>query len=127
MAINEIVCIGDSLAMHDTENGIFTHDTYPYQIAELIPKFVMTVRNRRANTSIQQERNQNIYDDIHAYFPSVFIIHIGIVDCSPRVFGRYLEEVMLIPTLKLAVKSNSEKNIDDDVLDIPTFLRRQSD
>ena len=75
MAINEIVCIGDSLAMHDTENGIFTHDTYPYQIAELIPKFVMTVRNRRANTSIQQERNQNIYDDIHAYFPSVFIIN----------------------------------------------------
>ena len=28
---------------------------------------------------------------------------------------------------KISVKSNSEKNIDDDVLDIPTFLRRQSD
>ena len=27
----------------------------------------------------------------------------------------------------ISVKSNSEKNIDDDVLDIPTFLRRQSD
>jgi len=27
----------------------------------------------------------------------------------------------------ISVKSNSEKSIDDDVLDIPTFLRRQSD
>ena len=108
----KLVVIGDSLAMHDIDNNIPTNKTYPYLIKSNFSAVDLIVRNRRANTSLQQSRKQHIYDDIDAFNPDIFLFHLGIVDCSPRVIGRYekfvlsvMPEFVTIPIKKFISKN----------------------
>ena len=78
----KLVVIGDSLAMHDIDNNIPTNKTYPYLIKSNFSAIDLIVRNRRANTSLQQSRKQHIYDDIDAFIPITIILEFLFIICS---------------------------------------------
>lgn len=85
MRNRRIVFIGDSLAMPRFE--IALEHTYPYLIGKEGKNEVIS-RNKRANTSISQNNAQNILDDVVFLTPDIVVIHLGIVDCAPRLFTK---------------------------------------
>lgn len=89
-----VVLLGDSLGMPRPMGGVGYEDTYPYLLArsrddiEIIPKF------RRANDTDKQASTQQINDDISWLNPDIVCIHLGIVDCAPRLLGRLENSVV---------------------------------
>ena len=71
----KLVVIGDSLAMHDIDNNIPTNKTYPYLIKSNFSAIDLIVRNRRANTSLQQSRN-NIFMMILMHLIQIYFYFI---------------------------------------------------
>lgn len=84
-----IVVLGDSLALHRPNCNISNSDTYSFLLNEILGDFYVINKSKRANHIINQ--TSNLSDDI---FPEseYYIIHIGIVDCYPRVFSRQEHE-----------------------------------
>lgn len=83
--LKKIVILGDSLSLPREE--ILVEDTYPYLINEFLKdRYVLFNRSIRANdTRLQVE---NFYNDVILFDPDIIIIHLGIVDCAPRLFYR---------------------------------------
>lgn len=94
--MNRIVVLGDSLAMPRYEVPL--EKTYPYLLSKELKDSEVIVRNKRANTSKNQVREQNILDDIVFLKPNIVIIHLGIVDCAPRLFNQ--KEQWILSKLK---------------------------
>lgn len=86
MKNKRIVIIGDSLSMPRPDEGVEYRDTYPYKLLE--KGYETICRSRRANDTKIQSQEQNILDDIIFLNPRILIIHLGIVDCAPRLFTR---------------------------------------
>jgi len=96
MKDKRIVVIGDSLAMPRYE--VSFEDTYPYLLNQELENCEVIVRNRRANTTKSQVNPQNILDDIVFLKSKTVIIHLGIVDCAPRLFNKF--EQLILSKLK---------------------------
>jgi hypothetical protein len=92
MRCKRIVIIGDSLAMPRPEEGVEYEDTYPYLLFK--KGYEVINRSRRANDIKIQTIEQNILDDVIYLKPDVLVIHLGIVDCAPRVFSRTEQRIL---------------------------------
>lgn len=81
-----LVIIGDSLAMPRPE--VPYELTYPYLLkGKLGPRWEVINRARRANRIDVQMEEQNLCDDIFWLEPDIVVVHLGIVDCAPRLFS----------------------------------------
>jgi len=84
-----ITILGDSLDMPRLNENILYKDTYAYKLDSLLGNDYLVInRSRRANTILEQANRQNINDDILSSESEYFIIHLGIVDCAPRLFSK---------------------------------------
>lgn len=81
-----LVIIGDSLAMPRPETPY--EYTYPYLLKLMLgPEWEVINRARRANRIDIQMEEQNLCDDISWLKPDAVVVHLGIVDCAPRLFS----------------------------------------
>ncbi len=87
-----IVILGDSLGMARPE--IKLEETYPYILQRSLSDFELYAKHRRANDSAMQSLPQTILDDITIFKPDILIIHLGIVDCAPRLFSRFEQRAL---------------------------------
>jgi len=85
----KVIIIGDSIGMHNIEDGLDFDYTYANRLNNSLKDCLVYFRNRRGNTSRQQIKLQHIHDDISCFPNSLFIMQLGIVDCAPRVLGKY--------------------------------------
>lgn len=86
--MTRIVLLGDSLGMPRPSDDISYEDTYPFLLAEFLPYCTVIPRFSRARDTKFQSSEQQINDDILWLSPDIFCIHLGIVDCAPRLFSR---------------------------------------
>jgi len=91
---NRIVLLGDSLGMPTGKDEVIYEDTYPYILSKKLINFEIISRHRRTNDTLKQLATQNLFDDIEMLNPNYLVIHLGIVDCAPRVFSR-LQQVLI--------------------------------
>jgi acyl-CoA thioesterase-1 len=92
-----VVVLGDSLGMPrpDEEGGITYEETYPYLLNGLLgDRWEVISRCRRANISVNQAHIQYLYDDITVLTPDFVVLHLGIVDCAPRLFSPIQNRVL---------------------------------
>ena len=82
-----VVILGDSLAMPRPEENVHYEETYAYKLSQFIDGEIIC-RASRSNTTLKQSGQQSLYDNLAVFEPHVVIIQLGIVDCSPRLFGR---------------------------------------
>ena len=95
MLMKKLVISGDSLSMPRPKEGILYEDTFPALLQEhMVPEWRVINRSRRANNSRKQAMYLKLCDDIHDYKPDVFIYHIGIVDCAPRLFSEFQQKLL---------------------------------
>lgn len=88
-----LVIIGDSLAMPRPETP-YEH-TYPYLLKSMLgPEWEVINRARRANRVDVQMEEQNLVDDILWLKPDAVVVHLGIVDCAPRLFSLRQHQVL---------------------------------
>jgi lysophospholipase L1-like esterase len=96
--MKKLVIIGDSLSMPRPDDKIQYEKTYPYLLNQALDLIYVINRSRRANDTQLQLESQNIADDIDYIKPDYVVIHLGIVDCAPRIFSR--NESFLINKLR---------------------------
>lgn len=89
-----IIILGDSLAMPRPDDNIKYEDTYSYLLQNNNCEVIN--RSKRSNDSKIQTNSQNILDDIVYLNPNIVIIHLGIVDCAPRLFTRNEARVLSV-------------------------------
>lgn len=87
------VIAADSLALpRPAEQGsVRYHQTYGYLVQRAFAQedVEIIIHGRRGNTILFLNQPQHLYDEVLAWEPDVVIIHIGIVDCAPRVFSQF--------------------------------------
>lgn len=98
-----ILVIGDSLAMPRVEDGVTYESTYTYLLKKMFPMCEIICRAARGNDSKKQSSNQALYDDIEVFSPDVVIMHLGIVDCAPRLFSK--KQAFVLKLLPYAITS----------------------
>lgn len=98
-----IVILGDSLSL--PRNELRVEHTYPVVLENLLKsEYKIFNRSIRANdTSLQIK---SLYGDLVGFNPDIVIIHLGIVDCAPRLFKRLERKVYskinkVFPIIKL--------------------------
>ena len=84
-----ILLLGDSLGMPTGKDEITYEDTYPYLLSQKLNNFEVISRHRRTNDTSKQLVYQAIFDDIEMINSNYMVVHLGIVDCAPRVFSRF--------------------------------------
>lgn len=91
-----IVILGDSLGMPrpDEQPPVEYEETYPYLLKQLLPEWEVLSACKRANHATKQGCTQYLYDDIIFIKPTAVVIHLGVVDCAPRLFNNY-EKIIL--------------------------------
>lgn len=77
----KIIILGDSLALKRPWEGIDGKDTYAYKLTN---HGVIINKSRYANTTFKQLKR--IKSDVLETKADIFVIHLGIVDCCPRIF-----------------------------------------
>jgi lysophospholipase L1-like esterase len=85
-----ITILGDSLALPRPE--VRYTDTYPVRLSLLMGnEFMVVSRARRNNTVMEQclltGKGYAVEEVVYMYETRYFIIHLGIVDCAPRLFS----------------------------------------
>ncbi len=104
--MKKIVILGDSLGLPREE--LKFEETYPYLLqSKLFNDFQVISKHKRANDSKMQ--SFSLYDDVELYKPDIVIVHLGIVDCAPRLFYRkekilfsYINKI--VPIIKIMSK-----------------------
>ena len=92
----QIVILGDSLGMPRLEEDLKYSDTYPCLLKEA--NFDVINRARRANDTFKQSEPLNLSDDISDFEGDIYIVHLGIVDCAPRIFSKKESKILsLLP------------------------------
>jgi acyl-CoA thioesterase I len=100
MNSQRIVLLGDSLGMPTGSEEIEYEDTYPYLLKIDLKHFEIISRHRRTNDTSKQLSSQRIFDDIEMLKPDVLVVHLGIVDCAPRVFSRFQNAIFsMLPVI----------------------------
>lgn len=91
-----ITILGDSVSLNHSERGISYKDTYPYKLQYLLnpSKYHIRARNRGGNYVNNQALPEHIDTDILSGNTEYVIIHLGIVDCAPRLFTRLQKGVI---------------------------------
>lgn len=84
----KIVILGDSLALPRPNEGIGPKDTYPLLIQRSCPDGDIQNKARYRNDTTLQTTPKQMKEDLISEIPDVVIIHLGIVDCAPRLFTR---------------------------------------
>jgi len=95
-----ITIIGDSLSMVRPANEIFYRDIYAYKLQKLVNsnEYHVVLRGRRRNNVLTQSLKDNIGDDILFNNSSYIILHLGIVDCAPRLFTLMQDRILYVFT-----------------------------
>lgn len=106
-----ITVLGDSLAMVRPDCGISYKKTYSYILNKLLcdagVNSIVLNKARRANTIVNQTTVGNMSDEVENNNSDYFIIHIGIVDCAPRIFSQRARLFMnLMRALKMGFLVN---------------------
>ena len=81
-----IVILGDSLGMPRPD--IKLEETYPYLLQQKLSQAYVYAKHKRANDSAVQSQHLNLQDDLQYMDADILVIHLGIVDCAPRLFSR---------------------------------------
>ena len=84
--MSRLVILGNSLSMPRPGDRIMYEDIYPYILAN--PDLEVINRSKRVNDIEIQSMEQNIVDDVDDLRPDYLVIHLGIVDCAPRIFSK---------------------------------------
>ncbi len=88
----KIIILGDSLAMQRTIEGIAYEQTYGYLLKKYFESYYsnyfVIIMAKRANDTMRQSMSDSILYDIKQFKPDIVIIHLGIVDCAPRIFSK---------------------------------------
>lgn len=90
--MQRIVILGDSLGM--PRPGVQLEQTYPYLLQQSLAGFEIYAKHRRANDSKLQASLLGIQDDIEYMSADIVVIHLGIVDCAPRLFSRAQQNLL---------------------------------
>jgi acyl-CoA thioesterase I len=96
MNSKRIVILGDSLGMPTGNGEVEYEDTYPYLLTNIVTNCEVISRHRRTNDTSKQLNNQNFFDDIEMLKPDFLVVHLGIVDCAPRIFSRFQNAIVSI-------------------------------
>ena len=89
-----LTILGDSLAVRRNEAGIEEINTYGYLIQESLPGvFVMNKARRNTSSDDLAGLASRVYD-IDGGHSSYFVIQVGIVDCSPRIFSQKFRQLL---------------------------------
>jgi len=89
---DRVVILGDSLSLPRPDDNIDYEDTYPYLLAK--EGYEVLNRSRRANDTKIQTKQENLDNDIHYLEPDMVVLHLGIVDCAPRLFYRLENKII---------------------------------
>jgi lysophospholipase L1-like esterase len=90
--MKKAVILGDSLGM--PRINLAYEKTYPFLLNDNFANIQFISKNKRANTTAKQAMHQNILDDIIFIKPDIVFIHLGIVDCAPRLFSESQRKVL---------------------------------
>ncbi|MHA1292118.1 MAG: SGNH/GDSL hydrolase family protein [Promethearchaeota archaeon] len=96
-----VIIIGDSLILHHPAHYNSIHDTYGFILKKYLSLqgkdeiFIIMPRsgNNTNNTKYQSKPRRIIYDIIQ-YQPDIVIVHLGIVDCAPRLFTQTQRDII---------------------------------
>jgi len=106
-----ITIIGDSLSQVSAEYKVFYQDTYPFKLQMLFDanEYHIRLRSRGTNQVVSQSLEENLNADILLNNSQYIILHLGIVDCAPRLFG-YMEDRIIfvlsrLPVVKILVNA----------------------
>ena len=129
MNSKRIVILGDSLGMPRARGygEIDYEDTYPYLLMNSIKNCEFISRHRRANDTNKQLISQYIKDDIEMLKPDILVVHLGIVDCAPRVLLRYQNAIVsILPSMirKIILKIISKFRYDITKLNNKTYVKK---
>jgi len=69
------------------DEGIGYENTYPYLLTQ--ENLEVISRCKRGNDTRTQSNYQYLMDEIIFLEPEFVVVHLGIVDCAPRVFSRF--------------------------------------
>jgi len=105
LSLKKLTILGDSLALPRPEDGIVVDDIYSTKLAALPDMIVFNKAKISADTSLFLEAEQ-LYYDIYYSNSEYFILHLGICDCSPRLFTK------------------KEKKFLSALIEIPMFTKR---
>jgi len=102
--------LGNSLAIPSPKQGLFYRDTYAYRIsAELGIKNIVVNRANRNMTVVDQTCDINIEDDLDHIQADYHVIHLGIVDCAPRLFTRGEQRLLgVMPFRRIIIRFASK-------------------
>jgi hypothetical protein len=93
--MKSLVILGDSLARPRPSEGVPPNDIYAHGIQRACSPgiFVVNLARHQNDTRWQTSRNA-LVSDIVNYPAKYYCIHLGIVDCAPRLVGE-LERIIL--------------------------------
>lgn len=101
--MSRILLLGDSLGMPVGKDILIYDDTYPFLIKSILEEHEVISRHKRTNDTKKQLSGQCIFDDIEMINPDFMVVHLGIVDCAPRLFSR--AENAILKMLPIYVRS----------------------
>jgi lysophospholipase L1-like esterase len=110
--IKIITIVGDSLSMVRSEGKILHsyQDTYPFLLQESLwsNNYLVVLRSRIRNNVLTESLRENLEEDVLFNNLKYVILHLGIVDCAPRLFSLMQERILYIfsqiPILKYLSK-----------------------
>jgi len=89
--------LGDSLAMVRPLDGINYRETYCYKLSILLGGEFHVVSNaRRANDLVRQAYPGYMEEEVLHHESDYVVVHLGIVDCSPRLFTRREQKILAL-------------------------------
>ena len=118
MIKDKITILGDSLTLPRPGDGVNIDDPYPLKISQSGKLIVLNKSQISADTDLFLE-NQQVHYDIRYANSQYFILHLGICDCSPRIFTKKEKKLLVvfedIPLLKrlinLYIAQKSKKRL----------------
>jgi len=104
-----ITIIGDSLALSRINDRIKYQDTYYYKLSKEFNAFVLNA-SVRGNSSSNIIKKEYLDEYINSFVENDFIIiHVGIVDCSPRLMNKIEKKIIQclisIPIISIFIKT----------------------
>ena len=84
--LNRIIILGNSLSIPRPDDQVDYVNTYPYILVK--SGYEVINRSRRINDIEIQSTEQNMLDDVDYLRPDYVVIHLGIVECAPRIFSK---------------------------------------
>jgi len=83
MAKTRIQVIGDSLSLHRDAEGVKREDTYPFILSKKYAVYTSSGYGKSTN------------DDFHITYGTKFVVvHLGLVDCFPRLYSNATKELL---------------------------------